>query len=169
MEVRSTLERIGLFAETLDARQIGQLAAKCHMADYGPGATLMTEGEFGTFMVAIVSGRLSVSVAGSRHPTRQVAVLGPGDIVGEMSLMTGARRSATVAAIEPARVVEITKVALESVFARAPELLDRFGEVLARRRAELDRIADDEQARRLLGVRPDEIVAAMRRLFARPG
>jgi len=165
--IRETLGGVRLFADALSAAQLDQLAGKCHVADYDAGAVLFTEGDFGTFMVAIVSGRLDVTVAGARHATREVAVLGPGEIVGEMSLMTGARRSATVTALEPTRVVEITKVALESVFVRSPDLLDRMSEVLAERRAELEKISDDEHAHRVLGLRTDEIAGAVRRFFGR--
>ena len=93
--ISETLGAVRLFADALSPPQLDQLAGKCHIADYEAGAVLFTEGDFGTFMVAIVSGRLDVTVAGTRHPTREVAILGPGEIVGEMSLMTGARRSAT--------------------------------------------------------------------------
>ncbi|MCX5512219.1 hypothetical protein C3941_09110 [Kaistia algarum] len=165
MEVRETLGKIALFAEVLPSAELDHLAARCHIVDYEAGTVMMSEGEFGTFMVAILSGQLEVSVVGTRHPTREVAVLGPGEIVGEMSLLTGDRRAASVTALEPTRVVEITKVALESVFVRSPELLDRMDEVLAARRAELSRIADDEHAHRLLGVRTDDIAGAVRRFF----
>jgi CRP-like cAMP-binding protein len=90
-----------------------------------------------------------------------------GDIFGEISLMTGARRAATVTTIERTRVVEISKVALEGVLVDSPELVERFGAFLARRRAELEQITDDEHAHRILGIRTDEIVEAMRRLFGR--
>ena len=167
MDVRATLGKISLFADVLPPEELDHLAARCHVVDYEPGTVLMSEGDFGTFMVAILWGRLEVSVAGTRHATREVAVLSPGDIVGEMSLLTGARRSATVTAVEPSRAVEITKVALESVFVRAPELLDRMDEMLVERRAQLMAIADDEHAHRLLGIRTDEIAGAVRRLFGR--
>lgn len=165
MEIRDTLGRIGLFADALSPTQLDQLAARCEIVDYEPETVIMTEGDFGTFMVAILSGRLEVSVAGTRHATRLVADLGPGEIVGEMSLLTGARRSATVAALEPTRVVEITKVALEAIFVRSPELLDRMEALLIERRAELEKIAEDEHAHRLLGLRTDELAGAVRRFF----
>lgn len=167
MDVRETLGRIDLFADVLSPADLDHLAARCQIVQYEPGMVLMSEGDFGTFMVAILSGSLEVSVAGARHATREVATLGPGAVVGEMSLLTGARRSATVAALEPTRVVEITKVALEAVFVRSPELLDRMDEMLAARRAELARIADDEHASRVLGIRTDEIRGAVRRFFGR--
>lgn len=167
MEAHDVLARTTLFADVLSDRQLQDLATRSKVYDVGKDRVLMTEGDFGSSMFIIVSGKVDVTVAGARHPNREVAMLGPGDIFGEMSLMTGARRAATVTAMEPTRVVEITKVALENVLTHSPELVDRFGAFLAKRRAELDEIADDEHASRILGVRTDEIVGAMRRLFGR--
>lgn len=167
METRDVLGRTSLFADVLSDRQLDDLAARSKIYDVGKDRILMAEGDFGVSMFVIVDGKVDVTVAGTRHANREVAMLGPGDIFGEMSLMTGARRAATVTSVEPTRVVEITKVALENVLTHSPELVDRFGAFLAKRRAELEEIADDEHASRILGVRTDEIVGAMRRLFGR--
>jgi CRP/FNR family cyclic AMP-dependent transcriptional regulator len=167
METRDVLGRTSLFADVLSNRQLDDLAARSKIYDVGKDRILMAEGDFGVSMFVIVDGKVDVTVAGTRHANREVAMLGPGDIFGEMSLMTGARRAATVTSVEPTRVVEITKVALENVLTHSPELVDRFGAFLAKRRAELEEIADDEHATRILGIRTDEIVGAMRRLFGR--
>ena len=102
------------------------------------GSILMTEGDFATSMFAIVEGTVSVAVADRDGADRHVAELKRGDVVGEMSLMTGARRSATVTATTEVVALEVTKFSLEAILTRAPELIDRFGEILARRQAELD-------------------------------
>lgn len=167
MEARDVLGRTSLFADVLSDRQLNELAARSKIYDVGRNRVLMAEGDFGVSMFIIVDGKVDVTVTGTRHANREVAMLGPGDIFGEMSLMTGARRAATVTSLEPTRVVEITKVALENVLTHSPQLVDRFGAFLAKRRAELDEIADDEHASRILGIRTDEIVGAMRRLFGR--
>lgn len=167
METRDVLGRTSLFADVLSDRQLDDLAARSKIYDVGKDRILMAEGDFGVSMFIIVDGKVDVTVAGTRHANRDVAMLGPGDIFGEMSLMTGARRAATVTSVEPTRVVEITKVALENVLTHSPELVDRFGAFLAKRRAELEEIADDEHATRILGIRTDEIAGAMRRLFGR--
>jgi CRP/FNR family cyclic AMP-dependent transcriptional regulator len=167
MEAREVLGQTRLFADVLSARQLDDLAGKCKVYDVGPGRVLMAEGDFGTSMFIIIEGKVDVTIAGTRHPNREVAMLVAGDIFGEISLMTGARRAATVTTIERTRVVEISKVALEGVLVDSPELVERFGAFLARRRAELEQITDDEHAHRILGIRTDEIVEAMRRLFGR--
>jgi CRP/FNR family transcriptional regulator, cyclic AMP receptor protein len=156
------LAAIPLFAEVLDADQIERLAARCHVAVFPAGALLMTEGDYGTSMFALVEGKVSVTLADKRGGAHGVADLSAGDFVGEMSLLTGARRSATVTARTEVVAVEITKVALEEVLARAPDLIDRFGLVLTRRRAELDQVAVD-----VAHADKDDLVSQIRRFFGR--
>lgn len=157
---RKILAAIPLFAEVLDANQIELLAGNCQERIFPAGSLLMSEGDFGTSMFALVEGSVEVTLAGKRGDAHGVATLAGGDIVGEMSLMTGARRSATVTAVSEVVAMEITKVALEGILARAPDLIDSFGAVLVRRRAELDRAARDASRGAT-----DEIIAQIRRFF----
>jgi len=54
----------------------------------------------------------------------------------------------------------VTKFSLEAIIARAPELVDRFGEMLARRQAELDQIAAAA-----VPAQKDDIISQIRRFF----
>lgn len=156
------LAAIPLFAEVLDADQIDRLAAKCHEIVFPSGAVLMTEGDFGTSMFALVEGEVSVSLADKHGAPHGVAKLTGGEFVGEMSLLTGARRSATVVALTEVVALEITKVALEEILARAPDLIDQFGLVLSWRQAELDRAAAD-----VANANKDDLVSQIKRFFGR--
>jgi CRP-like cAMP-binding protein len=77
-----------------------------------------------------------------------------------MSLLTGARRRATVVAENEVVALEITKVALEEILARAPDLIDGFGTVLSRRQAELNRVAVDVARHD-----KDDLIHQIRRFF----
>ncbi|MBB5751764.1 Crp/Fnr family transcriptional regulator [Prosthecomicrobium pneumaticum] len=164
-DVRALIERIPLFAEVLDPGQIATLAAKATVYAVPPRTVLMSEGDYGDSMFAVIDGAVEVTVEGARSGSREVAMLGPGDIVGEMSLMTGARRTATVTSVVQTRVLQIRKAALEAVLAHSPDLVIGLGAMLARRQIELERISEDEHAQRILGLRASEIVAAIRRFF----
>ncbi len=121
----------------------------------------MSQGDFGGAMYAIIEGVVSVTFTDSGGRQQTVAKLGPGEVVGEMSLFTGDRRTATVAAETNVDALEIGKPALERVFARSPDLLDKFASVLASRQAELRAVAGHDE-----GHRRDEFLAQARRLFS---
>lgn len=159
VDARAVLAAIPLFREALSPRQLDHLAAQSRDAIFPAGALLMAEGDFAMSMFAIVEGEVKVAIHDEHGGEHRVATLGPGEVVGEMSLLTGMRRRATVTASSDVTALEITKATIEEMFARAPELIDRIGMILTRRQAELDKIAADARAR------PDDILGRIRRLF----
>jgi len=159
IDVRAVLRAIPLFAETLDPRQLDHLAAQCRVDYFPAGAFLMAEGDFADSMFALVEGAVAVTFHDRHGEEHGVARLKAGDVVGEMALLTGQRRNATVMAETDVTAVEIAKATIEAIFARAPELIDRIGTVLARRQAELDRMVADANAA------PDDIAGRIKRFF----
>jgi len=138
MSPAEILKSTPFFAEVLDESEIEALATRARFIGFPAGATPIEEDGPGHSMFIIVSGQVSISVRGDDEP---IATLGPGDIFGEMSLLTGARRSATVTALEPVDAIEVNKQALAYVLKNSPSLVDRFADMLARRQRELDRSA----------------------------
>jgi CRP-like cAMP-binding protein len=160
LDAREILTNVPFFADTLGPSELALLAGKSHLAFFRAGTSLMSREDLGTAMYAIVSGRVVVELHGGRHD-RRVVTLGPGEIVGEMALFTGARRSATVTAETNVEALEIPKAALERVLARAPGLVDRFGEVFAARSAEQKKIEADAEH-----FHPEEFGRQVRSFFA---
>ena len=148
MDTHERLSTIPLFADALDDAQIRFLATESRPAFFLAGTRLMNQGDFGGSMFIIVKGGVSVRLVGEDAREKAVAALGPGDIVGEMSLFTGDRRTATVGALTNVDAIEITKPSLERVFAKSPDLVDRFANVLAKRQAELNALAPAHGAAR---------------------
>lgn len=138
MRPRDILKSTPFFAEVLTEEEIDALAARARFIAFPPGTIPIEENAPGTSMFVLATGEVSVSVEGDPAP---VARLGPGDIVGEMSLLTGARRAATVTTLDEVEVLEVNKEALAHVLAHSPTLVSRFVEMLVRRRRALDRIA----------------------------
>jgi CRP/FNR family cyclic AMP-dependent transcriptional regulator len=137
MDALVFLAKVPLFADALNAEQFASLAKESRSAFFRAGTRLMSQGEFGGSMFVIAEGIVGVTFVDADAREQQVATLGPGEIVGEMSLFTGDRRTATVAAVSNVDAIEITKWSLERIFAKAPDLIDEFATVLARRQAEL--------------------------------
>ena len=88
-------------------------------------------------MFLLLEGEVSVSVA-DHGTANRLAALKAGDCFGEMSLLTGERRTATVAAVTDCRVVEIDKAALAETLKESPELLTELGRLLAQRQMQID-------------------------------
>lgn len=86
------LAGVGLF-DGLSKRELGELARYVTELEIPAGASLATEGKSGQEAVVILEGTATV-----RRKGRKIAQVGKGDVVGEMSLVTKAKRNATVRA-----------------------------------------------------------------------
>ena len=119
--------------KVLDENQIGQLAkcAKIHYVELGE--QLIKNGEESHSMYLISEGVLDVRIVNKDGLVDTVASLWPGDCVGEMSLLTGAARSADVFAKTDATVIEISKEDIAPILRESPRLINHLSEILAQR------------------------------------
>jgi CRP-like cAMP-binding protein len=164
VRARVVLASIPFFAEVLDGEEIDILGGQVTQRSFAPGTVLIREDDSGDSLFVIASGEVEVSV-NDEGVARHLAMLGAGDIVGEMSLMTGARRSATVTAVGAVTTLEVTKAAIEPILNAAPELVERFAAVLERRRAELDRLYGQGKWS-LFGLTQQDLIMAMQAFFS---
>jgi CRP-like cAMP-binding protein len=79
------------------------------------GGVLFREGDKAAGCYVIADGRLRVSLERGGKP-RQLAVLGRGELIGQMALLDGSRRSATCTAIEPSLVLRLNREELDMMF-----------------------------------------------------
>lgn len=91
-DATAALQRVGLFAD-MDRRQAEQIARLLKERRFARGETVIVEGSGGAAVYLIASGDATVSHGGTR-----IATLGPGDHFGEIALIDGGTRSATVTA-----------------------------------------------------------------------
>ena len=163
-EIRDAIAAVPLFAEALSSEQVDDLAARCAPARLPAGRNLIVRGDVGASMFVILEGAAAVVIAGPDGLDQEVNVLATGDIVGEMSLLTGTPRNATVRALTALRVLEIRKEAIEALLDLSPELLERFSRVLAIRQSQLDEVSS-----RTVKTRSTEtdLLAKMRAFFFR--
>ena len=144
-----------LFATLADDER-GELAAASRQVTYGAGQIVVRQGAGGDSMFLILSGEVRVTVDPSGA---EVARLGAGDYFGEMSLLTGDRRSATVAAASDCTLVEVTADAFRRLAVRHPDVPRSVSAVVESRRAGLERTR--------LSATEDEAGEAPRSLLAR--
>ena len=125
--------------ETMGDEHVQMVIDRCHTQHYGRGEAIIREGAAGASMFVLVSGEASVTIGGTDHSTR-VATLNTGDCFGEMSLLTGEKRSASVLAINDCNVLEITKPVFAEIVAQDEGLLPRLSELLASRQMQTEGI-----------------------------
>lgn len=135
---RAVLRQQPLF-ECLSEAHLDAIVAGAKFLRFGAGEKLIEQGQPGDSMFVIVRGRAGVNATRNQE-TAAVANLVGGDCFGEMSLLTGERRSATVVADVDCDVVEIGKAVLAGVLHHDPDLLARLSELLAHRRVETEGI-----------------------------
>jgi CRP-like cAMP-binding protein len=139
-----------------DARQV--LAARSALRPYGPGEVIVRKGDRSTELFVIERGSVGVEVPRDGGGAAEVTQLGVGQCFGEMGLLTGEVRSATVRAKVLSHLVVIDHDAFHEVLAGHPEVVELMGTLLARRQAELSAVqvasgrsqAPEERSRRLI-------------------
>ena len=109
------LRNIGLFGALSDAA-LAHLAGSLSVAAPSAGDTVFREGDEAHDMYVVVSGEMEVLKRSKRGIDARVALLGPGDWFGEMSIVDVQPRSATVRALAPARLLRITSADLDSLY-----------------------------------------------------
>jgi small-conductance mechanosensitive channel/CRP-like cAMP-binding protein len=157
------------FLEALTSEQLQRLAGETRSVLYPAGAAVVRQGEAGDSLFVIARGRVEVSVhAPGGGPEQHLATMGPGDYFGEMSLLTGAPRSATIRATEETRLVVLRKEALRPILLADPTIAERLSKTLARRQAERDDAIQRAATADLEGPGADragQLLVRMRRFF----
>jgi CRP-like cAMP-binding protein len=133
---RLILRQQPLFKSLTDV-QLDSLLPRGQAIHFGRGEKLIQQGENGDSMFILVDGKADVIINRDGIQT-PVGSLASGDCFGEMSLLTGEKRSATVVASTDCEVVEIGKTILAKSLKENPQLLTKLGELLAKRRMETE-------------------------------
>ncbi len=106
----------GVPEEELDA-----VARVASVREFAVGEVLMTEREFGHSLFLVEAGSADVSIDGA-----QVGVVGPGDVIGEIAVLASGRRTASVVATSPVRVISLFKRDVWALDREAPEAARRL-------------------------------------------
>lgn len=132
---QSLLARIPFFAP-LPTEDLHLLASRSRVMAFAAGEEVVREGDSGYSFFIVREGHAEVLAdsGGPEETAIQVARFGPGDFFGEMSLMTGERRSATVRALTDTEFIVLDKDIFKAVFERHPDLVSRISEIMVRRR-----------------------------------
>ena len=122
----------GLFA-ALDSQARAAVESEAEWVSLESGDVLFREGDAGDALFVLITGRLRVTVKGPDGADVLVAEIGRGEPIGEMALLTGDRRSATVVAVRDSRLVRLTRSAFERIVHRCPAAMLRVTQRLVHR------------------------------------
>jgi len=108
---------------------------------------LCRQDEPGRTFYIVGAGQFSVGLG---TPPKEIAKLGPGAFFGEMSLLTGATRTATVSAVVRSEVLELDRPVFSRLFTRNPQIAQMISRAAAQRRMALKDAHDAEKQAALL-------------------
>jgi small-conductance mechanosensitive channel len=126
------------FLAALPAVSIERLATLAKPCHYMLGEVIIRQGEASQEFFIIEAGEVSVLFGRGDASVAEVARLGPGKFFGEMSLMTGERRAATIQATADCELIKVDKDSFHEILAAAPHLAERITQVLVERQAALE-------------------------------
>ncbi len=127
-EMGSYISKIDLF-QTLSEEQVNDIAMAATERNFNKGDVVCKQGDDGRSLFIVRDGCLKVFITNDAGAQQQVAVLIPEDFFGEMSLLTGDKRSATIIAESQVILYEIEADALAPLFAsneKFPQILSKI-------------------------------------------
>lgn len=122
--------------KALSLDEVTRLSDSAQSVTCRAGQLLIERGLSADSMYFLVEGGLEVAILDEQGKEVIVATIWPGDCVGEMSLLTGAPRSANVRAMTNSTLLEITKADIAPLFEANPELIYEISSLLEARQAE---------------------------------
>jgi CRP-like cAMP-binding protein len=151
--------------DSLSAEERDTLAAHMGLLQAPRGDAVVLRGAAGRSMFVLAAGVAEVLVPDAEGAPRRATVLGPGDSFGEMSLLTGAERSADVRAVTPLVLFEIGADALAPLLALRPALADALSRAAAEHEQADARRRQVPEAPAAALSRPAQIAARIRAVF----
>jgi small-conductance mechanosensitive channel/CRP-like cAMP-binding protein len=163
---RRVLDGLSIFTP-LSEEEKQELARGMRYSPFARGEVMTRQGSEGHWLYLIEEGSASVRI-GDALTQREVARLKDGDFFGEMSLLTGEPRAATVVAETDVECFRLDKATFQRVIERRPEVMKPVATLLAQRRTELATAfegLDSETANARQASAEVDLLAKMMRFF----
>jgi len=123
LDVVEILRSAAIFAELPDD-VLARLAAHCVRRSYRRNQYLWYQGDDGARLVVVASGLVKVVLSSAQGGEVVLTTLGPGGMFGELAVLDGSPRSASVVAAEPTTVVLLSRATVLELLHRYPSVLD---------------------------------------------
>jgi small-conductance mechanosensitive channel/CRP-like cAMP-binding protein len=136
-EVMSIMQKVEILS-LLSKAELRDLVSHVTVKTYAVGEIPVQQGEPGNSFYIIKSGRVDVVVEKSSREKAVVATLGPGNFFGEMSLLTGAVRTASIHVKDDAEFIVVDKESFKATLVNNPSIAENLSQILSARQAGLD-------------------------------
>lgn len=141
-ERSKALGRVELFRSLKEDERLS-LAHAMRRAPFALGEVMTRQGSEATWLYILVKGKVSVRVSVDGAEPREVATLGEGSYFGEMGLMTGEPRTATIVALSNVESFRLDKEAFRELIQNRPGIAEQVAEDIARRRTETEAVKEN--------------------------
>jgi small-conductance mechanosensitive channel/CRP-like cAMP-binding protein len=162
-----TLRQVELF-NTLQEDELAEIAERLVYTPFAQGDIITRQGAVAHWLYILISGEAEVFLQLSDGGRRRIDTLRGGSFLGEMGLMTGAPRSATVIARTEILAYRLDKESFQKILDKRPELAEEISGLLVRRRFALDNLQqelDDESAAQQLARQQTKLRDRIRSFF----
>jgi branched-chain amino acid transport system substrate-binding protein len=136
-DIMGLMEKVEILSP-LSKAELKKLVGRLSVMFYAAGEIPVRQGDSGDSFYIIKSGRVNVVVEKSSGDSAVVAVLGAGNFFGEMSLLTGAVRTASIQVQDDAEFIVVDKESFRSTLASNPSIAESMSHILSERQAGLD-------------------------------
>jgi small-conductance mechanosensitive channel/CRP-like cAMP-binding protein len=163
-ELVAALRRVD-FLSNLDESELATIVPNLYDVEFGHGETICREGESGDTFYVVRHGTVEIVADLPGGGEKHVADLHAPAFFGEMSLLTGEPRAATVRAKTDARLLVVEREGFESLFQGRPEVAEAICRILATRQSELRERREQQANPETSDSRSRKLLAAMRTIF----
>jgi len=132
IQISKILKQVPIF-RTLGKDSIDFIVERMKFKTFDKDDTVCKVGDQGDAMFIIITGNVNICIYGAEGKEQVVATLGPGDYFGEMALLTGEPRSATVKTTEPSEMFLLHKNDFDVVLERFPSISLSMGKIVSKR------------------------------------
>jgi len=161
----AALRGVDLFA-ALSPEELRALAMHLVHAPFAEGDVITRQGAVAHWLYILLEGEAEVWVDAAGAPRRRVAALGPGSVFGEMGMMTGEPRRATVIAKSSVECYRLDKPGFEEILRARPQIAESMSRVLAARAIGLRHVVEESEAAAAAArLQPESLLARIRAFF----
>ena len=141
-EIYERLSNVSIFAPLSD-EETRKLADGSNLRVFAPGESIVRQGQKGDSMFVVHRGAVDVQIKEAGAETKVLRKLREGDFFGEMGLLTGEPRTATVLTDGETEILEINSLCLKSILEENPKLVESLSRIIEERRQSFTKPEDE--------------------------